>query len=75
MNKVYLALIFLLFAFPVQGQENGEDEETVTQETPASGRESGDEETIITGQEGQSESFIPSEIISEDLSVPFPVDI
>lgn len=73
MRKLLLSLIFVLLAFAAHGQEQ---DDPVSQEEPSPAeQDTGDEETIPTERREQSESFVPSEIISEDLSVPFPVDI
>ncbi len=54
------------------GEARGDDDER--SETPgATAAASG--ETPAADNEGAAEVFVPSEAISEDLAVPFPVDI
>jgi hypothetical protein len=71
MRKQLLSLTLLLLITPAQAQQENDSPENVA---PESVQESTSTITTTPAQE-PAESFIPSEIISEDLSVPFPVDI
>jgi hypothetical protein len=70
--KLFLTLILLLVHGDVYADQHepvkpeGQTEENTTPQQPSSSTQE-----INT----PSESFMPTETISEDLSVPFPVDI
>jgi hypothetical protein len=75
MKRLVFAPLFLLACvLNAQGQE----EEVATEREDASQAEQRTPETPPTDSDQQtrtSDTFIPSEAISEDLSVSFPVDI
>lgn len=72
MRKLYLAL-FITLTIPAAAQDNG----GLTDTEQAARTDSTDKSTPVekSTEQTQPEIFVPSEAISEDLSVPFPVDI
>jgi hypothetical protein len=69
-TQILSLTLLLMFAHTEAQQENG----SPGNDTPEPTQTSTGSSTTTPAQE-PAESFIPSEIISEDLSVPFPVDI
>jgi len=72
MKKLFLSLIFFMVLLPVHAEE---EEVSATDETAEYLPDTSGSPVMSPNPQGSSDAFIPSEIISEDLSVPFPVDI
>lgn len=68
-----MVLLIVMMAIPVLADEH----ESVSPPVQAPQQPANNDSKSTNGDTGQadSDSFIPSETISEDLSVPFPVDI
>lgn len=75
LKKLLYPLIFLVLLATAHAQEEKEAAEpgTGNAETVESQRETGEDPK--KGADESAEPFVPTETISEDLSVPFPVDI
>lgn len=69
-RNLFLLIYFLLLS-TAYAQDEAERPEI--ENTPA--EQAQDNRMTTSSSDASDESFIPSEIISEDLSVPFPVDI
>ena len=77
-KKLGCPLILLALLASAQAQETAQPDETGadTGQTQAQTEEdTGEAEENPSGAADSAEAFIPTETISEDLSVPFPVDI
>jgi hypothetical protein len=71
------ALFSVLLVAPVFGQEAVEPQETAVAAEPDTNVESADDEAVApaVAEAGTVLDYEPTESISEDLSVSFPVDI
>lgn len=69
-NKIIIILMLLLATVNGPAQDN-----TATDEQPVPPRQETSTPKTSPEQVQPNEEFVPSETISEDLSVPFPVDI
>ena len=74
---VLAALFSVLLVAPVFGQEAVESEETALAAEPDTAIEPADDEAVApaVAEAGTVLDYEPTESISEDLSVSFPVDI
>jgi len=74
---VLAALLSVLLVAPVFGQEAAEPEETAVVAEPDTNVESAGDEPVApaVAEAGTVLDYEPTESISEDLSVSFPVDI
>ena len=74
---VLASLFSVLLAAPVFGQEAAEPEETAVVAEPDTNVESAGDEPVApaVAEAGTVLDYEPTESISEDLSVSFPVDI
>ena len=74
---VLAALFSVLLVAPVFGQEAVESEETAVAAEPDTAIEPADDEVVApaVAEAGTVLDYEPTESISEDLSVSFPVDI
>jgi hypothetical protein len=74
---VLAALFSVLLVAPVFGQEAVESEETAVAAEPDTAIEPADDEAVApaVAEAGAVLDYEPTESISEDLSVSFPVDI
>ena len=74
---VLAALLSVLLVAPVFGQEAAESEETAVVAEPDTNVESAGDEPVApaVAEAGTVLDYEPTESISEDLSVSFPVDI
>lgn len=75
--SVLAALFSVLLVAPVFGQEAAEPEETAVVAEPDTNVESAGDEPVApaVAEAGTVLDYEPTESISEDLSVSFPVDI
>lgn len=72
-DRKLLALCVLLLSFPLSAQQDSAEQE---QDLPVTETESEVEQIVLPSEPPAAfQEFDPSEEISEDLSVPFPVDI
>ncbi|MEM7001302.1 MAG: hypothetical protein AAF529_10980 [Pseudomonadota bacterium] len=79
-RKLLLALVplALLSQKPLSAAESAETENTAsipTTTAPPAEKSNQDDDAVIKKQKKQGDIFIPSEEISEDFAVSFPVDI
>lgn len=79
-RKLLLALVplALLAQTPLSAAESAETEDTASSPTttaPSAEKSNQDDDAVIKKQKKQGDIFIPSEEISEDFAVSFPVDI
>ena len=74
---VLAALLSVLLVAPVFGQEAAEPEETAVVAEPDTNLESAGDDAVAppVAEAGTVLDYEPTESISEDLSVSFPVDI
>jgi len=74
MKYLLVFIILFSFSFSIFSQESVESESSSTDPDPSTPPEE-DLPAPQSGEQSDFEVFEPSETVSEDLSVPFPVDI